>query len=112
MTHFNSRESEFGTWNNPRLIFPISEDGSGSWNGYRPASIVKSITPKDQQSADFPEYLVSVVKTSGETYAGHPCFSPSKSSSGSSRTTASSSVSNFRSVLKVERKNRKQLKLV
>lgn len=30
MTHLSSRESEFGTWNNPRRIFPINEDGFGS----------------------------------------------------------------------------------
>lgn len=65
----------------------------------RPTSIVYRITPNDHISAALPEYNVLALRISGETYAGQPRLSCSKSSSGLSSTTASSSDSNCSCVL-------------
>lgn len=66
---------------------------------YLPTSIVYKITPNDHISAALPEYMVFALRISGETYAGQPRLSCSKSSFGLSNTTASSSDSNRRCVL-------------
>lgn len=68
---------------------------------HRPISIVYNITPRDHISAAFPEYVVFAFSISGDTYAGQPLLSCSKSSAGLSNTTASSNDSSLRCVLKL-----------
>lgn len=60
-----------------------------------PTSMVYKITPRDHISAAFPGYIVFALSISGDTYAGQPRLSCSKSSFGSSKTTASSNDSNL-----------------
>lgn len=79
-------------------------------NTHLPTSIVYRITPRDHISAAFPEYIVFAFRISGETYAGHPRLSCNRSSFGSSRTTASSSDSKRRWVLKRKEKTEKLVK--
>lgn len=67
------------------------------------------MTPNDHISAALPEYIVFAFKISGDTYAGQPRLSCSKSSFGSSNTTASSKDSKRRCVLKMYKRNKNNL---